>query len=120
MAIVPLALDHPDHRVPQYLQHHGVLTVGLAEKVHVKAQPRGRGANNSITTVDYRFAGPDGKIFTALPAIRETNRSPSLRETASSWCTIETVQAPTFWQTAIIRMESGVFAAVFAAGLVIP
>jgi hypothetical protein len=120
IAIVPLALNHPDHSVPRYLQDHGVFTVGFAEKVHVKTEPRGRGAKNHITTVDYRFAGPDGKIYHGASSYKGDKPQPVAVGDSIKVVYDRDSPSNNYWQTALIRMEARVFAAVFVAGLVIP
>ena len=119
-AIVPLALNHPDHRVPRYLQDHGVLTVGLAENIHVKTEPRGRGTRNYITTVDYRFAGPDGKIHHGASSFKGDKPQPVAAGDSIKVVYDRDSPSTNFWQTALIGMEAGVFGSVFAAGLVVP
>jgi hypothetical protein len=119
-AIVPLALNHPDHRVPRYLQDHGVVTVGLAENVHVKTEPRGRGTRNYITTVDYRFTGPDGKIYHGASSFKGGKPQPVAAGDSIKVVYDRDSPSTNFWQAALIGMEAGVFGSVFAAGLVIP
>ena len=119
-AIVPLALNHPDHRVPRYLQDHGVITVGLAEHVHVKTEPRGRGTRNYITTVDYRFAGPDGKIYHGASSFKDGKRQPVTAGDSIKVVYDRDSPSTNFWQTALIGMEAGVFGSVLAASFVIP
>lgn len=118
-AIVPLALSHPDHRIPRYLQDHGVLTVGLAENVHVKTEPRGRGTSNHITIVDYRFTGPDGKIYHGTSSYKGDKPWPVAAGDSIEIVYDRDSPSTNFWQTALTGMEAGVFGIVFAAGLVI-
>jgi hypothetical protein len=122
-AIVPLALSHPDHRVPRYLRDHGVLTVGIAENVHVKTERGGRSRlsiNSYVTTVDYRFAGPDGKIYHGTSSFKGEKRQPVAAGDIINVVYDRDSPSTNFWQTALVDMEAGVFGSVFAAGLVLP
>ena len=119
-AIVPFALNHPDHRLPRYLQDHGVLTVGLAENVNFKTEPRGRGTINHITTVDYRFAGPDGRIYNGASSYKGNKPQPIAAGDGIKVVYDRDSPSTNVWQTALIGMEAGVFGSVFAVGLIIP
>lgn len=118
--IVVASLNHPDYLVPRSLLDHGVFTVGLVENVYVKTEPRGRGGKDYITTIDYRFTGPDGKIYRGTSSYKGDRPKP-----IAAGGSIEVVHdryspSTSAWRTALHGMEAGVYGSLFAAGLFIP
>jgi hypothetical protein len=116
-AIIVAVPVRSDYWVAQSLLNRGLTTIGTTESVDVKSWP-GKGSRY-ITTVDYRFVGPDGQVY------RGSSSYQGAKKRVATGDSIEIVHDPhrpsiSGWRTALEGTEAGVYSVFFAAILFLP
>jgi hypothetical protein len=117
-AIIVAGPVRSDYWVAQSLLNRGLTTIGTIESVDVKNQPS-RGSKY-ITTVDYRFVGPDGQVYRGSSSYQ--GGKPQRVATGESIEIVHDPHRPSIsgWRTALQGTEAGVYSVFFAAILVLP
>ena len=119
-AIIVVSPVRSDYWMAQSLLNRGLTTIGTIESVDVKSQPRGRGSNEYITTVDYRFVGPDGQVYRGSSSYKGDKP-----QRVAAGGGIEIVHDPhrpsiSGWRTALQGTKAAVYSAFFTAILFLP
>jgi len=119
-AIIVAGPVRSDYWIAQSLLNRGLTTIGTIESVDVTSQPRGRGSKEYITTVDYRFVGPDGQIYRGTSSYKGDKP-----QHVAMGGRIEIVHDPhrpdiSGWRTALQGTEAAVYSVFFTAILLLP
>ena len=118
-AIIMAIPVRSDYWVADSLLNRGLTTIGTIESVNVRSQPR-RGGKEYITTVDYRFVGPDGQIYRGSSSY--TGDRPQHVATGGSIEIVHDPHSPSIsgWRTALHGTEAAVYSIFFTAILALP
>jgi hypothetical protein len=114
------SLTDADYWAARSLLNDGLLTNGFVENVYVKTEPHWCGINYYVTTIDYRFLGPDGHIYRGTSTIRTQQLQ---RITAGYGIDVMRDRyrpSTNGWRTALVGKEAEVFGGIFASMLLLP
>ena len=116
--VLAIAPGRSDFRAAQSLLKGGLTTTGTVERFDVQSQPSGKAGKQYITTVDYRFAGPDGQVYRG--SSRYTGSKPQPVTTGASIEIMHDPQRPGIsgWRTALQGTEADIHSGVTLFALV--
>jgi hypothetical protein len=117
-AILVVGPVRSDYWVAQSLLKHGLTTNGTIESADVTTRP-GKGSRH-VTTVDYRFVGPDGQVYRGSSTYQ--GDKPQRAAKGDSIEILHDPQRPSIsgWRTALEGLKAGVYSVFFVAILFLP